>query len=311
MGPGSTFTVLMPFGRRICLWSMSARPAPWRRRQTARAFVQEALRWLPIRRRANLRTRSPAKRSQRIRITAPRRLDQGTAVARIVSRTTMPICARTCVSCSNRLPGGSWPNGARPWMRRAGPCPTLLLSDVMMPGHGRFCPVASGARRAGAAENFRSSCCRPAAGRKRVIEGLEADGGRLSGEAVSARELLARVSGQLTLARLRRGAAAMEEALRRQAEVLLNQAPLGHLRRRCGQAHRRSESDCAPDVRGVAPLTGQQFAEVMRRLWPRAGRRRDNCGSSVIPSTQVSPVSSRARAAADRGDRPPNITSGR
>ena len=60
-----------------------------------------------------------------------------------------------------------------------------------------------------------------------MIEGLEAMADDYLVKPFSARELLARVGAQLQLARLRREAAEREQALRQEAEALLNAAPLG------------------------------------------------------------------------------------
>jgi signal transduction histidine kinase len=104
--------------------------------------------------------------------------------------------------------------------------PDLIVSDVMMPRVDGFELV----RRLRAEPRLRevpTILLSARAGEESMIEGLQAMADDYLVKPFSARELLARVGAQLQLARLRREAAEREQALRQEAEALLNAAPLG------------------------------------------------------------------------------------
>ncbi|MBA3553599.1 MAG: response regulator, partial [Gemmatimonadales bacterium] len=100
--------------------------------------------------------------------------------------------------------------------------PDLVLSDVMMPGLDGFALL----RELRAGQNTSTVpvvLLSARAGEESRVEGMDAGADDYLVKPFSARELLARVGAQLTLARLRREHAEREQALRSQAEALQEQ----------------------------------------------------------------------------------------
>ena len=111
--------------------------------------------------------------------------------------------------------------------------PDLVVTDAMMPGLDGFGLLAA-IRNDPALRDLPVIMLSARAGEEARIEGLEAGADYYLTKPFSARELVAQVNANLTLARVRSEAArdlrAGEEALRRrttQFETLLNEAPLG------------------------------------------------------------------------------------
>jgi signal transduction histidine kinase len=104
--------------------------------------------------------------------------------------------------------------------------PDLIISDVMMPRMDGFELVRT-LRAEPRLRDVPTILLSARAGEESLIEGLQAMADDYLVKPFSARELLARVAGQLQLAQLRREASAREQALRLEAETLLNEAPLG------------------------------------------------------------------------------------
>src|SRR5262249_1164483 len=104
--------------------------------------------------------------------------------------------------------------------------PDLIISDVMMPKMSGF-ELLRALRSDAALREVPTILLSARAGEESVIEGLEAMADDFLVKPFAARELIARVGGQLQLARLRREAARREQRLRLEAEALLQQAPLG------------------------------------------------------------------------------------
>jgi signal transduction histidine kinase len=221
IGQGTTFTIRLPLGREHLPRErvVAERPllAPV---STARAYVQEALRWLPDSKSASS---GPELELTSARERSPRE-DRPLSAARILvadDNADMRSYVRELLEphyAVEVVPDGE---AALASARRSPP--DLIVSDVMMPRMDGFELV----RKLRAEPQLRevpTILLSARAGEEAMIEGLQAMADDYLVKPFSARELLARVAGQLQLARLRRGARAREQALRHEAEVLLNEA---------------------------------------------------------------------------------------
>jgi PAS domain S-box-containing protein len=114
------------------------------------------------------------------------------------------------------------------------------------------------------------------AGEEARIEGLDAGADYYLTKPFAARELVAQVNANLTLARVRSEAArdlrASEEALRRrttQFETLLNEAPLGVYLVDADFRIQAINPTALPVFGNIPNLVGRDFGEVIRILWPK------------------------------------------
>jgi len=114
------------------------------------------------------------------------------------------------------------------------------------------------------------------AGEEARIEGLSAGADYYLTKPFAARELVAQVNANLTLARVRSEAArdlrASEEALRRrttQFETLLNEAPLGVYLVDADFKIQAINPTALPVFGEIPDLVGRDFGEVIRILWPK------------------------------------------
>jgi PAS domain S-box-containing protein len=99
--------------------------------------------------------------------------------------------------------------------------PDLVLSDVMMPDLDGFA-LLKGIRADPLTTAVPVLLLSARAGEEATVEGLEAGADDYLIKPFTARELLARISANIALARLRRDAAAREQELRRQIEEILD-----------------------------------------------------------------------------------------
>ena len=113
------------------------------------------------------------------------------------------------------------------------------------------------------------------AGEEARIEGLDAGADYYLTKPFSARELVAQVNANLTLARVRSEAArdlrASEEALRRrttQFETLLNEAPMGVYLVDADFKIQAVNPTALPVFGDIPDLVGRDFDEVIHILWP-------------------------------------------
>ena len=226
VGRGTTFTIRLPLGQahlpreRIGASGPLQLPA-----SAARAYVQEALRWLP-----DSRSRSPVAELV-IRSDAEARARdlqaRSVAGARIlVADDNADMRAYVRELLESRYQVEVVPDGVAALEAARRSAPDLIVSDVMMPrmdGVEMLRILRADAR----LRDIPTILLSARAGEESVIEGLEAMADDYLVKPFSARELLARVSGQLQLANLRREAAVREQRLRLEAEALLREAPLG------------------------------------------------------------------------------------
>ncbi len=267
LGAGTTIAVRIPLGREHL---PSERIGPARPLTdpvaAARVYLQEALKWLPDRPPPagvdvgiGSESRSFSRDLQRC----------GFANARILvadDNADMRGYVRELLEPHYQVEVVADGQAALQAARRS--APDLIISDVMMPRMDGFelLRTLRGDRQLGDVPTILLSA---RAGEESVIEGLEAMADDYLVKPFAARELLARVAGQLQLARLRREAAARELALRLEAEALLQQAPLGiyvvdsEFRIRNLNPTARMAFSNVPD-----PI-GRDFGELVRSMRPR------------------------------------------
>ncbi len=208
VGRGTTFTVRLPKGNAHLPDDKRAPPSDDGATHTARAFVEEALRWLPESGDDGVATPSGDERALAPGATvlvADDNADKRDYLRRVLE----PHCQVVCVS-----DGLAALAAAR--KRR----PDLVLSDVMMPGLDGFGLLAA----LRADERTRSVpvvMLSARAGEEARIEGLQAGADDYLVKPFSARELVARVRTHLELGRLRRAVELQYQKL----NELFEQAP--------------------------------------------------------------------------------------
>jgi PAS domain S-box-containing protein len=153
--------------------------------------------------------------------------------------------------------------------------PDLVVTDAMMPGLDGFGLLAA-IRNDPGLRDLPVIMLSARAGEEARIEGLSAGADYYLTKPFSARELVAQVNANLTLARVRSEAArdlrASEEALRRrttQFETLLNEAPLGVYLVDADFKIQAINPTALPVFGDIPDLVGRDFGEVIRILWPK------------------------------------------
>jgi signal transduction histidine kinase len=220
VGRGTTFTIRLPLGMEHLPAAQVVDERPLHTpAATARAYVQEALRWLPEAK------RSPGSGLEMsdAPVGSPR---DGVPARVLIADDNADMRAYVRELLEPRYSVEVVADGAAAMAAALRSPPDLIVSDVMMPRVDGFELV----RRLRAEPQLRevpTILLSARAGEESVIEGLQAMADDYLVKPFSARELLARVAAQLQLAQLRREAAVREQALRQEAEALLNAAPLG------------------------------------------------------------------------------------
>ena len=177
--------------------------------------------------------------------------------------------------------------------------PDLIISDVMMPRIDGFELVRT-LRAEPRLRNVPTILLSARAGEESVIEGLQAMADDYLVKPFSARELLARVAGQLQLAQLRREASAREQALRLEAEALLNEAPLGIYVVGPDLRIRDVNPTARLTFRNIGDPLGRDFVEVVHLMQPkeqadelvRIFRRVLETGEAYVTSQRMEDLSS-------------------
>ena len=153
--------------------------------------------------------------------------------------------------------------------------PDLVVTDAMMPGLDGFGLLVA-IRKDPDLRDLPVIMLSARAGEEARIEGLDAGADYYLTKPFSARELVAQVNANLTLARVRSEAArdlrASEEALRRrttQFETLLNEAPLGVYLVDADFKIQAVNPTALPVFGDISDLVGRDFGEVIRILWPK------------------------------------------
>jgi PAS domain S-box-containing protein len=268
VGKGSSFKVSVPFASdQRAAYNLDSGPADVPAASRAEAYVEEALSWLP----PDFTTKPAV--SQRD-VAGP---DVGgkTLHGRVLVADDNADM-RTYIA---RLLGAHWDvataedgNAAIEAIRKNPP--DLLVTDAMMPGLDGFGLLAA-IRNDPGLRDLPVIMLSARAGEEARIEGLEAGADYYLTKPFSARELVAQVNANLTLARVRSEAArdlrASEEALRRrttQFETLLNEAPLGVYLVDADFKIQAINPTALPVFGDIPNLIGRDFGEVIRILWP-------------------------------------------
>jgi PAS domain S-box-containing protein len=269
VGKGSSFKVSIPFASDQLADSLDSEstgvPAAYR----AEAYVEEVLSWLP--------TDGTAHHPNSERdVVAPDVLGGIKIQGHVLVADDNPDM-RAYIA---RLLGAHWDvetvedgNAAIEAIRRNRP--DLVVTDAMMPqldGFGLLGAIRSDSDLGDLPVIMLSA----RAGEEARIEGLDAGADYYLTKPFSARELVAQVNANLTLARVRREATrdlrASEEALRRrttQFETLLNEAPMGVYLIDADFKIQAVNPTARPVFGDIPDLVGRDFDEVIHILWPK------------------------------------------
>ncbi|OWQ45416.1 hypothetical protein CDL60_19355 [Roseateles noduli] len=274
-GEGALFRVLIPLGREHLPQERIERIERAASTTGARAYVDEALRWLPA---------QEGPREVGSRAAASGRIEGADAAAWPAGdqRFAATFGARVVVADDNADMRAYLRDLLSPYYAvelaadglqaleaaRREP-PDLLLSDVMMPrlgGLALLAAIRADAQLGGVPVVLLSA----RAGEEARIEGLDAGADDYMIKPFSSRELLARLGALLELRRMRQSAEAAFRLRTRQFETLLNEAPMGvFLVEHDGATLRLREAN--PTARatfGDPPdLLGARFDALIERQW--------------------------------------------
>jgi CheY-like chemotaxis protein len=147
--------------------------------------------------------------------------------------------------------------------------PDLILTDVMMPRLDGF-QLMQRLRADPATRDIPIIMLSARAGEESRVEGMQAGADDYLVKPFGARELLARVSGNLQMARLRRETAEALRFTHDRFEALIEGAPIGvylvDALLRLVQVNPKAR----PAFGDIKDLIGADFSQVMHTLWPRA-----------------------------------------
>ena len=268
LGVGTRFTVRLRKGRAHLPDDKLAAPGEPAATQTARAFVEEALRWLPEMGKAGASEPPPADAAARASGATVIVADDNADMRDYLRRVLQPHCDVVAVS-----------DGVAALAAVRKRRPDLVLTDVMMPGLDGFGLVA--ALRADArTRSIPVVMLSARAGEEARIEGLQAGADDYLVKPFSARELIARVRTHLELARLRRAIELQNETL----NDLFAQAPAAvcvmegpeHVYRLANPPYREVVGDrelLGKSIREALPeLAGQGIYELLDRAFATGER---------------------------------------
>jgi len=206
VGEGTTFTVAIPTGSgHLPADRVRAERAPGSTANGVAPYVDEALRWIP----ADIEPEALVPRA------APGVASAGARVLLADDNADMRDYVR-------RLLGAYWTveavaDGSAALAAAKREAPDLVLSDVMMPGLDGFALLRA-LRADPATATVPVILLSARAGEESRVEGLEAGADDYLVKPFTARELIARVSAHLAMARVRREAVRRERAAREEAE---------------------------------------------------------------------------------------------
>jgi PAS domain S-box-containing protein len=147
--------------------------------------------------------------------------------------------------------------------------PDLVLADVMMPRLDGFALLRA-LRKDPRTQAVPVILLSARAGEEARIDGLDAGADDYLTKPFSARELFARVTSHLELARVRQEASEAVLVRTAQFETLLNNAPLGVYLVGGDFRIREVNPVALPVFGGIPDLIGRDFDEVIHVLWPKA-----------------------------------------
>ncbi len=268
-GAGTTFEISIPTGKgHIAADRVVERPSP-RGFGGATPYVEEALRWLPSHEPVTPSSLPPAAvesslTAKRI-VLADDNADMREYVKRLLSRHWRV----------EAVPDGL---AALEAIRRE--APALVVSDVMMPRLDGF-GLLRALRKDPALTSTPIILLSARAGEEATTEGLHAGANDYLIKPFSARDLLARVSAQITIASIREQAERSRAAQWRVVEQLFNDAPapicllrgpeltIEYANRRCVESWQRSspqEVIGRPFLEALPEVRGQGFEELLEEV---------------------------------------------
>ena len=259
---GTTVSVRIPFGKaHLPVDRLGKADSPQASVVAARAYVEEALRWLPESSTPESDETLLAMKMPRVptpRDAHPRTAVYGSRV--IVADDNSDMRAYVRGLLESRYEVETVPDGQAALEAARRETPDLIVSDVMMPRMDGFALLRA-LRADPQLRDVPTILLSARAGEEAVVEGLDAMADDYLVKPFSARELIARVSAQLQLARLRRDAAAREHAL-------LTAAPLGFYLIDADFKIQDMNATARPVFGDTPGLLGSDFEEVMRARWP-------------------------------------------
>ncbi|WP_233247730.1 ATP-binding protein [Caulobacter endophyticus] len=188
-GEGTAFTVAIPFGpEQLPVDQVHAQPAAEGRSGRAKAFVEEALRWLPNAADEGLVETAGAEAKAKV-LLADDNADLRAYIGRILAEQGYEV---TAVG-----------DGEAALAALSAGRPDLVLTDVMMPKLDGFGLLAA-IRRDPVLRDLPVIMLSARAGEEAKVEGLDAGADDYLVKPFSARELTARIAGAIATARLRR-----------------------------------------------------------------------------------------------------------
>ena len=263
-GVGSVFTVNIPFGtehlppERVRSDGHSVSTAIG-----SRPFVEEALRWLPT----DAETPADAREGDLDRSFPAVLRESGGNILLADDNADMRDYVGKLLAPHYEVRTAADGSQALEEIRERRP--DLLLSDVMMPkldGLGLVRAVRADAALADLPIILLSA----RAGEEASVQGLEAGADDYLVKPFGARELLARVAGTLKLARTRRELESRIAADQAQLQVIFDNAPLGVYLVDDALRIIDINPTARPMFGDAANLVGQDFSELMHRLWSQS-----------------------------------------
>ncbi|HEX8800524.1 MAG TPA: ATP-binding protein, partial [Terriglobales bacterium] len=224
IGRGSVFTVTIPMGNEhLPSKSLATDKSPTSTATSARAFVEEALRWLPETSTGTNSVESPISGLEHIDRLSIRdsKTEVGNGKARILladDNADMRNYVRVLLSDRYEITTATDGQDALAKVRQN--APDLVLTDVMMPlldGFGLLKAIRSDP----ATSTMPVILLSARAGDESKVEGLQHGADDYLAKPFSARELAARVATHVTLARLRKEASEREAQEKRAADLRL------------------------------------------------------------------------------------------
>jgi PAS domain S-box-containing protein len=270
VGKGSSFKVSIPFASvPFPADSLDTKSTDLPAASRAEVYVEEALSWLP------------GDTTTKFAVSKPDLATPNVGGIKVQGRVLVADDNADMRAYIGRLLGAHWDvetvedgHAAIEAIRRNPP--DLVVTDAMMPGLDGFGLLAA-IRNNPDMRDLPVIMLSARAGEEARIEGLSAGADYYLTKPFSARELVAQVNANLTLARVRSEAArdlrASEEALRRrttQFETLLNEAPMGVYLVDADFRIQAVNPTALPVFGDIPHLIGRDFGEVIRILWPKA-----------------------------------------
>ncbi len=270
LGLGSRFRIHIPMGSaHLPAERIKAPRSPISTATVARAYVEEALRWLPDGdadpqpKPLILDEASELQREERFAGARIVLADDNADMRAYVSELLGPYYSVEAVA-----------DGELALAAVLRESPDLIVSDVMMPRLDGF-GLLKAVRADESLRDIPVILLSARAGEESRIEGLRTGADDYLAKPFSARELIARVGALLELARVRRESMsalrASEERLRQrtlQYEALVDGAPIGVYLVDADFKIRQVNPIAGPMFAGIPDLIGRDFDEVVRRLWP-------------------------------------------